>query len=171
MLGPRHLAQLLRHGECFGRVRLRLVRQKYLRCSFSLGLNGRLNRQARFVLFGNVLDRSMLRLLRLRRRAAFQREDHLADFYFLAFLDLDLFHCAGHRRRHFHHRLVGFQFHDRLAFGNFGAGRNHQPNQISLIDVLSQFGQFELGRTCTAAGSERRSRAAERRSFSLGSRL
>ena len=62
MLGPRYLAQLLRHGERFRRRSLRLIRQKHLGFGFSLGLNGRLNRQAGFVLFGNVLDRSMLRL-------------------------------------------------------------------------------------------------------------
>ncbi len=89
MLGSRNLAQLLRHGKGLGRRRLRLIGQEYLGVSFSLGLNGRLNRQASLVLFGNVLDRNMLRLFRLCRCAALQGEDHLADFYFLAFLDLE----------------------------------------------------------------------------------
>ncbi len=105
------------------------------------------------MLFGNVLNRSMLCLLRWRRRAAFQGEDHLADFYFLAFLDPNLFHRAGHRGWHLDDRFVGFQFHDGLAFGNFGARRNHQPYQIALIDVLAQLGQPEV--RCASRGRSR----------------
>ncbi len=71
-------------------------------------------------------------------------------------LTLNLLHRAGHRRRHFDHRLVGFQFHDRLAFGNFGARRNHQPHQIALIDVLAQFGQLEFGCAGRRRGWRRR---------------
>ena len=269
MFGSRNLAQLLRHGENFGRMRLRLVREKYLRFSFSLGLYGRLQRQAGFVLFGNVFDRSVFRLFRLRRRPAFQGEDHLADFDLvpsltlisltvpvtedgtsttalsvsssmtgwpsetfvpgeiisrtrspwsmfspnsgklnsvapaapeagagsgaaerssgvtadgaaawrarhgfaarsfrgsfglggfdfgaraifhgkdhlanfdlLAFFNPNFFYRAGHGRRDFDHGLVGFQFHHRLAFSDARAGRNHQPHQIALVDVLAEF--------------------------------
>ena len=46
---------------------------------------------------------------------------------------------AAHRRRHFDDRLVGFQFHHRLAFGDGRAGRNHQPDEVSLIDVFAEF--------------------------------
>ena len=47
-------------------MRLRLIRRKYLLFGLALGLDRGLKRQACFVLFGNVFDRSMLRLLRLR---------------------------------------------------------------------------------------------------------
>ncbi len=146
MLCPRNLAQLFGHGKTFGRLNLRLIGQKYLRLGFALGLYRRLNRQASLMLLGNMFDRSVLRFLRLRGSAAFQGEDHLANFDLGAFLDLDFLDRARHRRRNFHHRLVSFQFHHRLAFGNFRARRNHQPHQIALIDVLSQFRQPEFSR-------------------------
>ena len=51
-----------------------------------------------------------------RRRIALDPEDRLADLDLVAVLDLDLFHHAGDRRRHFDGRLVGFELEDRLIF-------------------------------------------------------
>ncbi len=55
-----------------------------------------------------------------------------------------VFHHAVDGRRNFDDRFVGFQLHHWLAFGDFGAGRNHQAHQIALRDVLAEFGQFEF---------------------------
>ena len=89
----------------------------------------------------------------LRGGSAFQREDHLSDFDLLAFFYFDFFDDAADRRRNFDHGFVGFEFHDRLAFGNFRAGRDHQPHQIALGDVLSEFGELEFA----GAGGDRNS--------------
>jgi len=40
MLGSRNLVQLFRHGKSFGRLRLRLIGEKYLGLGFALGLYG-----------------------------------------------------------------------------------------------------------------------------------
>ena len=101
--------------------------------------------------------------------AAFQGENHLADFDFRAFLDLDIFNRARHRRRNFHHGLVGFQFHHRLAFGDLRARRDHQTHQIALIDVLAQLGQLEFSGTGRGWRGCRRRTAAAGRVF--GARL
>ena len=82
--------------------------------------------------------------LGFRARAIFHREDHLADFDLLAFFDPNFLDCAGHRRWNFDDGLVGFQFHHRLAFGDAGARRNHQPHQITLIDVFAEFRKLEF---------------------------
>jgi len=76
---------------------------------------------------------------RFGARAIFHGKDHLADLDLLSLFNANLFHRAGHRRRHLNHRLVGFQFHHRLAFSHVRAGRNHQPHQVALIDVLAEF--------------------------------
>ena len=46
--------------------------------------------------------------------------------------------------RNFDHGFVGFEFHDGLAFGNGRAGRDQQAHQIAGVDVLAEFGEFEL---------------------------
>jgi hypothetical protein len=75
-----------------------------------------------------------------------QGENHLPNLDFLAFLDLYFIDNAAHGRRNLNHRLFGFQFHDRLAFGNFGAWGDHQANQIALRNVFSEFLQAKFGR-------------------------
>ena len=79
-----------------------------------------------------------------RARAIFHGEDHLADFYLLAFFDANFFDRAGHRRWNFDDRLVGFQFHDRLAFGDARAERDHQPDQVALVNVFAEFRKLEF---------------------------
>ena len=96
MLGARNLAQLLRHGECFGCEGRGLIRQNHLRFSFALGVDRRLQRQASFVLFRNVLHRAVFRFFGLCGRAALQGENHLADFDLRALFDLDFLDRASH---------------------------------------------------------------------------
>ena len=79
-----------------------------------------------------------------RARAIFHREDHLADFYFLAFLDPDFLDRASYRRWNFDDGLVGFQLHHRLPFGDARAQRDHQPDQVALVDVFAEFRQLEF---------------------------
>ena len=71
---------------------------------------------------------------------AFQRENNLADFDFVALLDANFFDNSADRRRNFDHGFVGFQFHDWLAFGDFVAWRNHEAHKIALRDIFSEFG-------------------------------
>ena len=73
----------------------------------------------------------------LRWRAAFEREDDLANFDLLAFLDFDLFDDAADRRGNLDDGLVGLQFHHRLAFGNLRAGSDHQADEIALVEIFS----------------------------------
>ena len=53
-------------------------------------------------------------------------------------------HDAADRRRNFDDGLVRFQLHHGLAFFDVGAGRDHQANQIALLNVFAQLGQFEF---------------------------
>ncbi len=146
-LGARNFAQLHGHAE-YRRGRLRLIGRQRLFFGLALGANRGLKCEARSVLSGDVFDRE--RCARagfgLCGCSAFEREDHLANFDLLAFFDFDFFDHAADRRRNFDHGFVGLEFHDRLAFGNFRAGRDHQANQIALRDVFSEFGQFEFAR-------------------------
>src|SRR5271165_32629 len=145
IFGARNFAQLYGHGE-YRCDRLRLIRRQRLFFRFAFGANGGLKREAGSVLPGNVFDGSVADALRfgLRGGSAFEREDYLSNFDLLAFFYFDFFNDAADRRRHFDHSLVGLEFHHRLAFGNFGAGRDHQANQIALGDVFSEFGEFEF---------------------------
>ena len=111
--------------------------------------------EPRGLLTRNVLDRLGRRFHRLRGGRALQREDDLADFHLVAFFYAYFLHHAAHRRRHFDDGFVGFQFHHGLAFGDFGAGRNHQAHQIALIDVFAKFRKLEF-RHRTRARSGRR---------------
>ena len=140
-----HLAQLLRHGKRLGTRSRRLIRQDYLGLGLTLGCYRGLQRQASFVLFGNVFHWTVFQFFRWRGGATLQGENHLANFDLLAFFDPDLFHRAGHRRWNFDHGFFGLQFHHRLSFGNFRAGRNHEPHQVTLVDVFTQFRQSEFG--------------------------
>ena len=85
--------------------------------------------------------------------AALERENYLAHFDLRAFLNLDFFDRASHRRRNFHDRLVGFQFHHRLAFGDFRSRRNHEPHQVALIDPADPDGIRWASTVCRAAGA------------------
>ena len=146
-LGAGDLAQLHGHGE-HGRGLLRLVGRQGLFFGLALGANRGLKREARSVLSGNVFDRSVAcpTGFGLCWCSAFEREDDLPNFDLLAFFDFDFFDDAADGRRDFDHGFVGLEFHDRLAFGNFGAGRDHQTNEIALGDVFSEFGELEFAR-------------------------
>jgi hypothetical protein len=54
------------------------------------------------------------------------------------FFDADLVHRPADRGGNFDDRLVGFEFHHRLAFGDARAERNHQAYQIALRYVFAQ---------------------------------
>ena len=82
--------------------------------------------------------------LHFRARAIFHREDHLADFYFLTFFDPDFLDRASYGRWNFDDGLVGFQLHHRLPFGDARAQRDHQPDQVALVDVFAEFRQLEF---------------------------
>ncbi len=139
-----NFAQLHRHGE--GRSgRLRRVGRQGLLFGFALGLDCCLKGQARGMLAGEVLDGSMFGLLCRLGRTTFEGKDDLANFDLLALLDENVFHHAGDGRRNLDDGFVGFEFHHRLTFGDFGAGRNHEANQIALIDVFAEFGEGEFG--------------------------
>ena len=77
--------------------------------------------------------------------SAFEGEDDLSDFYFFAFFYFYFFDHATDRGRHFDDGFVGFQFHHRLALGNFGAGRDHEADEITLRNVFAEFGEGEFG--------------------------
>ena len=82
--------------------------------------------------------------LRFRARPVFHGEDHLADFYFLPFFDANFLDRAADRRWNLDHRLVGFQFHDGLAFGDARTERDHQPDQVALVNVFAEFRKLEF---------------------------
>ena len=145
VLGTGHLAQLHWHRER-GRCSLRLIWRQRLLLRLTFRLNCSLKRQARRLLAGNMLDRRSLWApwLGARLSAPRQRKNDLSDLNFLSFLDLHLFYRAANRRRNFHYRFLSFELHHRLAFRNFHAGTDHEPDQISLINVLAQFRQLEF---------------------------
>src|SRR5579864_8848882 len=89
-LGAGHLFELRRHSEARENW-LRLIGWKRLFFGFALGVDSRLESQARSVLSGNVLDGDVFRSFGLGCGNAFEREDNLADFDFLALLDANLF--------------------------------------------------------------------------------
>ena len=139
------LAQLHGHGE-HGRGLLRLVGRQGLFFGFALGTNRGLKGETGSTPSRNVLDRSVANPtgFGLCWCSAFEREDDLSNFDLLAFFDFDVFHDAADGRRDFDYGFVGLEFHDRLAFGNFGAGRDHQTNEIALGNVFSEFGEPEF---------------------------
>src|SRR5438128_4744585 len=96
------------------------------------------------MLAGNVFDGSVLRRLRLQCAATFERKDDLSDFDLLALLYSNFLHYSAHARWNLHHSLVGFEFHDWLAFGNLSAGRDHQADEIGGFDVLAEFRKSEF---------------------------
>ncbi len=146
MFRARHLAQLCGHAERCGTRLLRLVGRQSLLFRLAFGANRCLKRQTRAVLSGNMLDRSVPRTTGFRGRSlpTLEREDHLPNLDLLALFYLHFFHYAADRRRNFDHGLIGLQLHDRLAFGNFGAGRDHQSHQVALRNIFAKFGEFEL---------------------------
>ena len=98
MFDARHLAQLRRHAERFFDHRRQIGRQR-LFFGFSFGSHGRLESQARSLLPGTMFDGSMVHRLGRRAGSAFERKDHLADFYFFPFFDQDILHHARRPRR------------------------------------------------------------------------
>src|SRR5437667_179132 len=96
------------------------------------------------MLAGNVFDGSVLHRLGLQCCVTFKGEDDLSDLDLLALLDSDFLDYSGYRRRNFDNRLVSFKFHDGLALGNLGTRRNHQSDEIALLDVLAKFRQSEF---------------------------
>ena len=72
-------------------------------------------------------------------RTVLDGKNYLSNLDLLPFLDPDFFYRPGYGGWHFDHSLVRFQFHDWLAFSHAGARRNHQANQVALINVLAEF--------------------------------
>src|SRR5207245_10319776 len=89
-------------------------------------------------------DGSVLHRLGLQCDATFERKDDLSDFDLLALLYSNFLHYSAHARWNLHHSLVGFEFHDWLAFGNLSAGRDHQADEIGGFDVLAKFRKSEF---------------------------
>src|SRR5580704_6758149 len=145
-LGACHFFELSRHSKARGK-RLRLIAWKRLFFRFSLGLYGGLESEPRSLLPGDTLDWNMFGSLCLRRGRTFEREDNVANFNLVALFYVDFFDDSADRGGYFDHRFIGFKFHHRLAFGDLDARRNHEPDEIALGDVLSEFGKLELGWT------------------------
>ena len=93
---------------------------------------------------GFALDALGLGALYFRARAVLHGKNHLADFYFLAFLDADFLDRTGYGRWNFDDCLVGLQLHHRLPFGDARTQRDHQPDQVALVDVFAEFRQLEF---------------------------
>ena len=161
MFGAGNFAQLRRHGE-HGRGLLRLVGRQRLFFGFAFGANRGLKCEARAVLSGNVFDRERCGSTGFGWCwcSAFEREDHLSDFDLLAFFYFNVFDDAADRRRNFDHGFVGFQFHDRLAFGNLVPGaiirRTRSPCEMfspssGSLNSLGPEGLVALGAAGAAA--------------------
>ncbi len=90
------------------------------------------------------LDGLCVGSLGFRACSIFHGEDHLADFDLLAFLNANFVDRAGHGRWDFDDGLVGFQFHDGLALGDARAERDHQPHQITLVNIFAEFRKLEF---------------------------
>jgi hypothetical protein len=147
MLGAGDFAKLHRHREGLRRG-LRLIGRKGLFFGFSLGADRGLKSETGSMLSRDMFDRSGARAsgFRLRWRRTFKGENHLPDSDLLALFDFDFFDHAAHGRGDFDDRFVGFEFHHRLAFGNFRAGRNHEAHEIALRDVFTELGKLEFAR-------------------------
>ena len=76
--------------------------------------------------------------------AVLDREDRLADLDLVARLDLDLFHRAGDRRRHFDRRLVGFELEDRLILRDRVAGLDQDAEDVAGFDLFAELGKREV---------------------------
>src|ERR1700719_453978 len=129
MLCSGNLAELHRHGKR-GRTRLRLIGRERLLLGFSLSANGGLKGEPRTMLSRNMLNRAVLRPRSFSgsRGGALQGENYLANFYLLALFNFYFVDDAADRGGNFDHGFVRFEFHDRLAFGNFCAGRDHKAH-------------------------------------------
>ena len=86
------------------------------------------------------------RFFRASSRSAItvRRKNHLPDFYLVAFLNQNLVDRPAYRRRHFYHRLIGFEFHHRLALAHRRSRRNHQAYQVALFNVFAKRWEFEF---------------------------
>src|SRR5947199_10280532 len=103
------------------------------------------------MLAGNVFDGSVLHRLGLQCDATFERKDDLSDFDLLALLYSNFLHYSAHARWNLHHSLVGFEFHDWLAFGNLvpgeiirrtrSAASMFSPSSGSLNSVAAAYGR------------------------------
>src|SRR5437867_13170735 len=96
------------------------------------------------MLAGNVFDGSVLHRLRLQCCVTFKGEDDLSDLDLLTLLYPNFLHYSAHARWNLHHSLVGFEFHDWLAFGNLSARRDHQADEVGGFDVLAKFRKLEF---------------------------
>src|ERR1700691_3293462 len=90
-------------------------------------------------------------------RAAFERENDLADFYLLSLFDFYIAHHAADAGWNFYDGLFGFVFHHRLPFGDARARRDHEAHELAAVDVLAKFRKFEFAgavtaRSCSATG-------------------
>src|SRR5438445_5093395 len=96
------------------------------------------------MLSGNVVDGILLHRLGLQCCVTFKGEDDLSDLDLLTLLYPNFLHYSAHARWNFHDSLVGFEFHDWLAFGNLSAGRDHQADEITCFDLFAKFRKSEF---------------------------
>ena len=165
VFGPGNLSQLHRHGES-RRLLSRLIGRQRLLFRFSLRPNCRLECKPGSVLSGNVFHGCGCgRSFGCRRASTLEGEDHLSDFNLLAFFNFYFLDHASDRRGHFDDCFVGFEFHHGLAFRHVCARGDHEPHQVALRDVFTEFGELEFagaGRIRDLAGLcwRRRSRSS-----------
>src|ERR1700676_927362 len=129
-VGRRSRSRISRH-RCRGGFRLSTLLLRFLLLNRLL-LNGRWGCSLR----GRSLRRFAVRTV--------HSKDDLANLDLVALFDPNLLHRSAHRRWHFDHRLVSFQFHDRLAGADTGPWRDHQAHEVALLDVFSQLGKLEF---------------------------
>ena len=77
-------------------------------------------------------------------RTWLKRENQLPDFDLVTLRHVNALNDAAEGRWDLDHSFFRLKFHDRLAFRNLRTRRNHQPNEIPLMNVFAQFRKFEF---------------------------
>ena len=88
-------------------------------------------------------------------------QHRLARLHLVAGLDPHFLDPAGHGRRHFERRLVGFELQHRLIGGEHVAGLHHHAEHVARGHTIAQVGENELFHVATSR--PRRTRATRRR--------
>src|SRR2546421_629273 len=87
-------------------------------------------------------DRLAFRNLRTRRN---HQPNEIPLMNVFALLDQNFFDSAANRRGHFDYCFIGLEFHHGLAFGNARSRRDHQSDEIALMNVFSEFWKLKFG--------------------------